>query len=50
VPLIAVTVRSGDKKVPVNVDTVKTVLEFKVESRPGSDQSNIYRKLFKQQS
>jgi hypothetical protein len=32
VPLIAVTVRSGDKKVPVNIDTVKTVLEFKVST------------------
>jgi len=30
VPLIAVTIRSNDRKVSVNIDTVKTVAEFKV--------------------
>jgi len=43
VPLIAVTVRAGDKKVPVNVDTVKTVLEFKVETPINSDPSNPFK-------
>jgi len=33
VPLIAVNIRVSDRRVAVNIDTVKTISEFKVSLR-----------------